>query len=155
MSTAQKYAEGIIATLRMIDEVDSDWWQDDVQTTADRLREAAAVDPDESTRLEAMASWLEDEFDARDDDMGLSYLNSALDTWAEVEWRYRNTDVTGARVLVTAGGPHAEIVYRGDGDEVLVEVNWGGDTWRQTVECAPLAQALSIVMENADMALVA
>lgn len=153
MSTAQTYAEGIIATLRMIDEVDSDWWDTDVTTTADRLREASVVDPEEMTRFGRLATWLEDEFDAHDDDMGVSYINAALDAWAEVEWRSRSTDVTGARVLVTAGGPHAEIAYRGSGNELLVEVHWGGDTWRQTVECGPVAHALGIVMENAEMTL--
>ena len=155
MSTAQIYAEGIISTLRMMDEIHNDWWKNDVETTIDRLREASAVDPDEATRFNLMASWLEDEFSPSDEDMGFAYLASALDVWAEVEWRHDRTDVIGARVLVTAGGPHVEVVYRGEGGEVMVEVHWGGDTWRQTVDCDPLTQALDVVMENADMALVA
>lgn len=155
MSTAQEHAQSIIRYLNMMSEVHFDWFKDDVRTTVDRLREAAAVDPDEITRFDLMASWLEDEFDSRDDDLGIAYLNSALDTWAEVEWRHDRIDVRGARVLVTVGGPHIEIAYSGREEFVTVEIYSGGDTWSQMVECAPLAFALTVVMENADMALAA
>lgn len=153
MNDAQKYAEDIIVNLLIMEEIDTDWWKNDVETTADRLREASSPDPDEAARFDLMASWLENEFDSRDDDMGLAYLNSALDTWAEVEWRYNRTDVMGARVLVTTGGPHLEIVCNGGGDEVTVEATWGGDTFRRSVDCRSLARALNVVMENAEMAL--
>lgn len=153
MNDAQKYAEDIIANLLMMEEIDTDWWKNDVETTVDRLREASSPDPDEAARFDLMASWLENEFDSRDEDMGFAYLNSALDTWAEVEWRYNRTDVMGARVLLTIGGPHLEIVCNGGGDEVTVEATWGGDTFRRTVDCGSLARALNVVMENAEMAL--
>jgi hypothetical protein len=152
MSNAEEYAQIIIDKLQMLDEIHYDWFKDDVTTTIDRLREAASTNPDETSRFDTMAQFLEDEFSGDDDNLGVAYLNSALDVWTNIEWRWNHRNVKSVVALITSGGPHATIRYDGFETEVLVEVAWGSDTFTYWVDCAPVAYAMLVAWESAEEA---
>jgi hypothetical protein len=152
MNNAADYAMSIAETLRMLDEIHYDWFKDDVATTVDRLREASSTDPDENARFDALAEFLENEFSGDDEDLGVAYLNSALDMWTNIEWRWNQQDIKSVAALITAGGPHAEIKYVGFETEILIEVTWGSDVATRWVDCAPVANAMSVVWDNTEEA---
>jgi hypothetical protein len=82
-------------------------------------------------------------------DIGIHYLNDALDVWVEMEYRPdRGLDAGSVRLLRTCGGPHCEIIYDGD-DELRIETAWGSEQSVRTVECPPVANALSLFLESA------
>jgi hypothetical protein len=154
MNNATEYINSIVATLENIQEIHSMWWKDNVPTTVDRLREAASTDPDDHARFDALAEFLEREFPDDADDLGISYLESSLETWVNVRWKWDEVGVREARALITTGGPHVEIFYDGVWDDVVtVEVFWWGEEGRRNVQCAPVAYALNVLIENAELSL--
>jgi hypothetical protein len=153
MSNAAEYALSIAESLRMFDEIHYDWWKNDVTTTIDRLREASSTDPDDHARFDALAQLLEDEFAGETDDIGVAYLELALDVWTNVEWRWKQQNIKSVAALITSGGPHATVTYNGFETEVLVEVTWGGEVATRWVDCAPVANAMSVVWDNTEEAL--
>jgi hypothetical protein len=75
-----------------------------------------------------------------------------LDVWTNVEWRWNSQDIKSVSALITSGGPHATVTYGGFETEVLVEVTWGGDVATRWVDCAPVANAMSVVWDNTEEA---
>ena len=152
MNTAHDYCQTISEELSRIDEI-SQWWQEDVETTTDRLRESATGDANKNASLDALADWLESEYSANTEDIGAAYLNDALDVYSVLHHRW-NQQLSVDRVVLlrTCNGPHCEIVWDGD-DMLTVNVWWGGEESSRRVECSPVADALALIAEMAEQEL--
>ena len=149
MNTAAEYALSIAQGLSMLDEIHYDWWKNDVATTVDRIREVGGDDD----HLVALANFLENEYAGETDDIGTAYLELALDVWTDIQWRWNQQDIKSVTALVTSGGPHATVKYGGYETDVLVEVTWGSEVATRWVACAPVANVMSVIWDNAEEAL--
>lgn len=137
MTTAHNYAEIIARELRGLDII------------ADDL---VSLDPDEfqsMTREYCADLSIDDHHTAHD--VGMYWLeNDTLDVWADVEWRHDRCTVRNVTALRTSGGPRCEVSWDGNHDDMLtIHVWWGSDESTVRVECATVADAMSIVWDNA------
>jgi hypothetical protein len=153
MNNATEYLNSIVSTLQDLDDIHCNWWKNDATTTIDRLREAASTDPEETARFDSLAQVLEDYVDEYAEDLGIAYLEGALDMWLDVKWRWNQSDVDKVVALMTVGGPRCEISFDGTETDVRVDVWWGSDHAYRTVECAPVAYAMLVTLESAEEAL--
>jgi hypothetical protein len=153
MSNATEYLNSIVSTLETIDRIEALWWKGDVSTTISELLAVVEEGPEDADYVASLAEFLDNEFDSRADDLGHAYLESALDMWVDVQWRYDHVSVGNAVALLTTGGPRCEVSHDGDGTEVRVDVWWGSDHAYRTVECTPVANALQVVIDGAELTL--
>jgi hypothetical protein len=153
MNNATKYLNGIVSTLETIDRIDHIWWKDNVATTISELLSVWKEGPEDADYLSDLMEFLDEEFDGDADDLGHAYLEGALDMWVNVKWRYDHVSVGNAVALMTTGGPRCEVSHDGYGTEVRVDVWWGSDHAYRTVECAPVANTLQVVIDGAELTL--
>jgi len=150
--TAHDYARRIADELREIAHVDEQWrdeWPRDWDPIARHWANDHSFHPE-----------LEDDraYDAAPD-IGMGWLGEQLDVWANVEWRHPQweqprTTVNAVTVLRTCNGPHCEVSWNGNHDDVLtVSVWWGGEHATTSAVCAPVVNAMSVVWDNAETAL--
>ena len=151
-SPAEAHAIGIVNNLERFAELIAEFGDD---ITAERLlddaREAADNDDrDEADRLRALAEWLDDYVgDNARGNLVAEWVSASLDHWVTLHWRSDRTDVRSVTVLVSSGGPHAEVRYDG-GDLLRVTVWWDGQTIERSADCPPLSAYLESVAEVAE-----
>lgn len=151
-SPAEAHAIGIVNNLErfaeLIDEFDHDITADQLRTAAEEA--ADADDPDEAERLRDLADWLDDYVgDNARGDLVAEWVGASLDVWVTLHWRADRTDVRSVTVLVSSGGPHAEVRYDG-GDLLRVTVWWDGQTIERSADCPPLRAHLESFAEVAE-----
>ncbi len=100
---------------------------DTLKAIAEGEETYAKVNPDYDSDLSPEGHWF---------DHALEFYFTGTRNTAYGHWR-----TTGAVIVLTTGGPHIEVQWRG-GEDFVVNGCWGSETVREHVACPPLEDLL-------------